>query len=44
MTDLIFWKPNHSRGASYSRAFGVVDYEIDIGFLFFGMADPIWRT
>ena len=26
------------------RAFGVADYEFDIGFPFFEMADPKWRT
>ena len=44
MVDIIFWKPNDLRGILYSRAFGVADYEFDIGFPFFEMADPIWRT
>ena len=42
--DIIFWKPNDFRGTLYFRAFGVADYEFDIGLLFFGMADPISRT
>ena len=44
MVDIIFWAPNDFRGTLYSRAFGIVDYEFDIGFPFFEMADPIWRT
>ena len=44
MMDIIFWKPNDFRGTLYFRAFGVADYEFDIGLLFFGMADPISRT
>ena len=34
MTDIIFWKPNDFRATLYSRAFGVADYELDIGFPF----------
>ena len=41
MADIIFWKPNDFRGTLYSRAF---DYEFDIEFPFFKIADPIWRT
>ena len=44
MADIIFWKSNDFRGTLYSRVFGVANYEFDIGFIFFEMADPIWRT
>ena len=44
MADIIFWKSNDFRGTLYCRAFGVADYEFDIGFPFVEMADPIWRT
>ena len=44
MADIIFWKPNDFRGTLFSGAFGVADYEFDIGFPFFEMADLIWRT
>ena len=44
MSDIIFWKRNEFRGSLYSRAFGVADYEFDIGFPFFEMTDPIWWT
>ena len=44
MADIIFWKSNDFRGTLYSRAFEVADYEFDIGFSEFEMADLIWRT
>ena len=44
MADIIFWKPNDFRGTLYSRAFGVADYEFDIGLAFLKMGNPIWRT
>ena len=39
-----FWKPHNFRETLYSEAFGVADYEFDIEFLQFKLADPIWRT
>ena len=44
MSDMQFWKPYDFRETLYSEAFGVADYEFDIGFSEFKMADPIWRT
>ena len=44
MADIIFWKPNGIRATLYSKVFEVADYEFDIGFLEFKMADPIWKT
>ena len=44
MADIIFWKSNDFRGTLYSRAFGVADYELDIGFSERHIADPIWQT
>ena len=44
MEDIISWKPNNFRGTLYSKAFELADYEFDIGFSFFEMADPIWWT
>ena len=44
MANIIFWEPNDFREPLYSRAFEVADYEFDIGFPFFKMADPIsWK-
>ena len=40
MTDIIFWKPNDFRETLYFRAFVIADYEFDLGFPFFEMADP----
>ena len=44
MADIIFWKANDFRGTLYSKVFEVDDYEFDIGFSEFKMADPIWWT
>ena len=44
MADIIFWKANDFRGTLYSKVFEVADYEFDIVFSEFKMADPIWRT
>ena len=44
MSDMQFWKPHDFRKTLYSEAFEVADYEFDIGFSKFKMADPIWRT
>ena len=41
MADTIFWKPNDFRGTLYFNVFKVADYEFDIGFSEFKMADPI---
>ena len=35
---------NDIRGTLYPKVFEVADYEFDIGFSEFKMADPIWRT
>ena len=42
MWDMQFWKPHDFRGTLYSEAFEVADYEFDIGFSKFKMADPIY--
>ena len=44
MADIIFWRANDFRGPLYSKVFEVADYEFDIGFSKFKMADPIWLT
>ena len=44
MADIIFWKPNDFHETLYSMVSEVVEYEFDIGFSFFEMAGPIWRT
>ena len=44
MADMLFWKLNDFCGTSYSKVFEVADYEFDIGFSEFKMADPIWWT
>ena len=44
MADIIFSKPNDFRGTYYSKVFEVADYEFDIRFSEFKMADPIWKT
>ena len=44
MSDMQFCKSHDSRETLYSEAFEVADYEFDIGFPFFKMADQIWRT
>ena len=44
MADIIFWKANDVRGTSYSKAFEVADYEFDIRFSEFKIADPICKT
>ena len=44
MEDIIFWKANEFRGTLYSKVFEVADYEFDIGFTEFKMADRIWWT
>ena len=43
MADMKFWKLYDFRKSRYSTVFDVADYEFDIGFLEFKMADPIWR-
>ena len=35
---------NHLISTLYSKVFVVADYEFDIGFSEFRMADPIWWT
>ena len=42
MADIIFWKANEFRGTLYTEVFEVADYEFDIGFSEFKMADPTW--
>ena len=42
MVDIIFWKPKDFRGTLFSKTSGVADYEFDIEFPFFEMADPIY--
>ena len=44
MADIKFWKLYDFRISLYSMVFEVADYEFDIGFPEFEMADPIWRT
>ena len=44
MSDMQFWKPHDFRETLYSEAFEVADYEYDIGFSEFKMADPMWQT
>ena len=44
MADMIFWNTNDFRGTLCSTVFKVADYEFDIGFSEFKMADPIWQT
>ena len=43
MSDMQFQEPHDFCETLYSEAFGVADYEFDIGFAEFKMADPIWR-
>ena len=45
MSDMQFWKPHDFPETLYSEAFGVADYEFDIGFSEFKMADIIfWKS
>ena len=44
MADIIFRKANDFHITLYSKVFEVADYEFDIGFSVFKMADLIWRT
>ena len=44
MADIMFWRANDFRGTLYSKVFEFADYEFDIGFSEFKMADPIWWT
>ena len=44
MVGMKFWKLYDFRISLYSAVFEVADYEFDIGFSDFKMADPIWRT
>ena len=44
MSDMQFWISHDFRETLYSEAFGVADYEFDIGFSEFKMADPMWCT
>ena len=44
MSGMQFLKPHDFRETLFSEAFGVVDYEFDIGFSELKMADPIWRA
>ena len=44
MVDMKFWKLYDIRITLYSGVFRVADYEFDIGFSEFKMANPIWRT
>ena len=39
-----FERTHNYRKTLYLKAFGVADYEFDIGFSEFKMADPIWWT
>ena len=39
-----FWKLYDFRISLYSTVFEVADYEFDIGFSEFKIADPIWWT
>ena len=41
MADIIFWNANNFRGTLCSKVFEVADYEFDIRFSEFKMADPI---
>ena len=44
VSDIQFWKPHDFVKTLYSKAFGVADYEFDIGFSEFKMADIIfWK-
>ena len=44
MVDMKFWKLYDLSITLYSGVFGVADYEIQIVFLEFRIADPIWQT
>ena len=44
MVDMKFWELYDFRITLYSRVFGVADYEFQIGFLEFHIADLIWQT
>ena len=44
MVNIIFWKANDCHITLYSKVFEIADYEFDIRFSEFKMADPIWRT
>ena len=44
MADIIFWEANDFHITLYSKVFEVADYEFDIAFSEFKMADPIWWT
>ena len=44
MSEMQFWKPHDFRETLYLKAFEVADYEFDIGFSEFKMADSIWRA
>ena len=44
MSDMEFWEPHNFRETLYPEAFGVTDYEFDIGFSEFKIVDTIWRT
>ena len=44
MSDMQLWEPHDFRETLYSEAFWAADYEFDIGFSEFKIADPIWRT
>ena len=39
MSDMQFWKPHDFRETLFSEVFGVTDYEFDIGFSEFKLAD-----
>ena len=43
MSNIKFWKQQDFHETLYSKAFGVADYECNIGFSKFKMADPIWQ-
>ena len=44
MSDMQFWKLHDFRETLYSKAFGVADYEFDIGFSKFKITDIIfWK-
>ena len=44
MSDMQFWKPHDFRETLYLEVSEVADYEFDIRFLEFKMADAIWWT
>ena len=44
MADIILWKRNKFRGSLGSKVFKVADYEFDIGFSEFKMANLILQT